>query len=343
MEGDGDVPTVDDMMKAASKAMGVPLKPKFQGTILPDPAFDADSCADRLQATMKGLGTKDRKLIEILTKHTSEQRQEIEKSYNARLGVLRDDIDSDLSGDYKDMCLSLLDSFTTFDCKELNRAINRLGTDESTIVEILFTRTNEQIGLIKEEYEKLYGKTLEMDIAADTSGDFLDLLKLQMEAKRDETYKVQKELARQDAQELYAAGEGRFGTSERRFNNIFCTRSFFHLHYVCEYYTEIAGHDIEEAVESETSGDLKSAYLNIVRMSRSLPGFFAHRINKCIKGPGTKDKNLIRLLISRSEIDMVQVRQEYQKMFDETLDAAIQGDTSGDFEEVLLAMIGHRT
>ncbi|XP_036371105.1 annexin A3 isoform X2 [Octopus sinensis] len=124
MEGDAGAPTVDDMMKAASKAMGVPLRPKFQGTIIADPNFNADDCADRLQKTMKGLGTKDRKLIEILTKHTNEQRQEIEKSYNARLGVLRDDIDSDLSGHYKDMCLSLLDPFITYDCKELNRAVN---------------------------------------------------------------------------------------------------------------------------------------------------------------------------------------------------------------------------
>ncbi|XP_014777883.1 annexin A4 [Octopus bimaculoides] len=342
MEGDADVPTVDDVMKAASKAMGVPLRPKVQGTIIPDPSFNADDCADRLQATMKGLGTKDRKLIEILTKHTCEQRQEIEKSYNARLGVLRDDIDSDLSGHYKDMCLSLLDPFITYDCKELNRAVRRLGTDESTLVEILFTRSNENLGKIKEEYEKTYGTTLEMDVASDTSGDFQDLLKLQMEAQRDETYKVQKEQARQDAQELYAAGEKRFGTSERRFNNIFCKRSFFHLKYVCEYYTEIAGHDIEEAVKSETSGDLKSAYLDIVRMSRSLPGYFAYRLNKSMKGLGTKDLNLIRLLVSRSEIDMVQIREEYEKMFDETLATAIQGEAMGDYEEVLLALIGHR-
>nr|AWD75466.1 annexin A4 [Callistoctopus minor] len=339
---DSDVPTAEDMMKAASKVIGVPLRPKFQGTILPDPNFNADDCADRLQATMKGLGTKDRKLIEILTKHTCEQRQEIEKSYNARLGVLRDDIDSDLSGHYKDMCLSLLDSFITYDCKELNRAVKRLGTDESTIVEILFTRSNEDLNKIKEEYEKLYSRTLEMDIANDTSGDFQELLKLQMEAQREETYKVKKEQARQDAQELYVAGEKRFGTSERRFNNIFCTRSFYHLKYVCESYTDISGHDIEEAVKSETSGDLKSAYLDIIRMSRSMPGYFAYRLNKSMKGLGTKDLNLIRLLISRSEIDMVQVREEYEKMFDETLDIAIQGEAMGDYEEVLLALIGHR-
>ncbi|XP_036371395.1 annexin A4 [Octopus sinensis] len=187
-----------------------------------------------------------------------------------------------------------------------------------------------------------------MDIASDTSGDFQDLLKLQMEAQRDESkqtvesHKVQKEQARQDALELYAAGEKRFGTSERRFNNIFCTRNFYHLKHVCEYYTEVAGHDIEEAVKSETSGDLKSAYLDIVRMSRSLPGYFAYRLNKSMKGLGTKDLNLIRLLVSRSEIDMVQIRDEYEQMFEETLATAIQGETMGDYEEVLLALIGHR-
>lgn len=34
-----------------------------------------------------------------------------------------------------------------------------------------------------------------------------------------------------------------------------------------------------------------------------------------MKGPGTNDKDLIRLLVSRAEIDLGNVRDEYLKMY----------------------------
>lgn len=321
----------------------VPLLPKFQGSVIANPNFDADVSAQDLRDAMEGFGTNDRKLISVLTHHTNEQRQAIETTYNEKFGrVLRDDFKSELSGHYEDICLALMDPPAVYDCKELHRAIERLGTDESTLVEILFTRSAEEICKIKEQYEALYEVTLDMALASDTSGDFLDLLKCMINGERETTVKVNRELARQDAQELYAAGEGRFGTSERRFNNILCTRSFFHLREMCVQYNEIAGHDIEEAIESETSGCLCDAYKAIVRMGKSLPGYFAYRAHKSMKGLGTKDLNLIRILISRSEIDMVQVRQEYEEKYETSLADAICSETMGDYEEVLLALIGHR-
>lgn len=321
----------------------VPLAPKFQGTVIADPNFSAEVSAQNLRDAMEGFGTNDKELIAVLTRHTNEQRQEIEAVYNEKFGrVLRDDFKSELSGHYEDICLALLDPPDVYDCKELNRATQRLGTDENTLIEILFTRSSEAISKIKSQYETLYGKTLDMVLADETSGDLLELLQCQLNGERDTNIKVNRELARQDAQELYAAGEGRIGTSERRFNNILCSRNFYHLREMCVQYNEIAGHDIEEAIESETSGCLCDAYKAIVRMAKSMPGYFAYRAHKSMKGLGTKDLNLIRILISRSEIDMVQVREEYEKQEETTLADAICSETMGDYEEVLLALIGHR-
>ncbi|ESO86736.1 hypothetical protein LOTGIDRAFT_148126, partial [Lottia gigantea] len=47
----------------------------------------------------------------------------------------------------------LLLSSAEFDAKKLNKAIKGLGTDEQVLVEIICTRSNEQLKTIKETYK----------------------------------------------------------------------------------------------------------------------------------------------------------------------------------------------
>lgn len=341
---DGESPESPVPVLAPGTVIMVP-KVKKQGTVITAPNFSAAIAAESLHKAMAGLGTNDRKLISVLTHHTNEQRQEIAKVYMEKYQKdLQADLISDLSGHYKDTALSLFVPTILFDVKELKRAMKGFGTDESTLVEILFSRKTATIQKIKETYEAEYGVALEADIDSETGGDFRRLLQLQLKSKRDETkgLDINLEMARQDAQELYRAGEGRLGTNESKFDCIFCSRSFGHLKKIIQFYEEITGHELEKAIEKETSGDLKKAYLGIVSMARGKPYYFAQRIHKFIKGLGTKDLNLIRVVITRSEIDMVQVKEQYEKLYNVSLASSISGDTSGDYKELLLALIGER-
>lgn len=58
-----------------------------------------------------------------------------------------------------------------------------------------------------------------------------------------------------------------------------------------------------------------------------------------MKGAGTDDKTLIRIVITRAEVDMVQVKQEFQREFGKSLEEFIKDDTSGDYRKVLLALV----
>lgn len=59
-----------------------------------------------------------------------------------------------------------------------------------------------------------------------------------------------------------------------------------------------------------------------------------------MKGFGTDDATLIRIIVSRSEIDLGTIKKAYQELYSKTLHDAVKKETSGDYKNALLALIG---
>lgn len=64
-------------------------------------------------------------------------------------------------------------------------------------------------------------------------------------------------------QDLLAAGEKRFGTDESVFNSVLCSRSRSHIRAVNDEYFKLTAHKLEQAIDSEMSGDLRSGMIAI--------------------------------------------------------------------------------
>jgi len=67
--------------------------------------------------------------------------------------------------------------------------------------------------------------------------------------------------------------------------------------------------------------------------------YWAERLHACMAGLGTDDKALINILVARSEIDLGNIKKEFQKLYELTLDAWIEDECSGDYKKMLLAII----
>lgn len=125
------------------------------------------------------------------------------------------------------------------------------------------------------------------------------------------------------AQDLHAAGVKRWGTDEATFNAILCAENHAQLVQVFEEYKKVAGHDIEQAIKTEFSGDVEDGLLTIVRCVKNRPAVFAERLHRSMAGAGTEDRALIRVVVGRCEKDMVQIREEFQRMYKKSLDSWI--------------------
>lgn len=53
-------------------------------------------------------------------------------------------------------------------------------------------------------------------------------------------------------------------------------------------------------------------------------GYYAKQLYRAMRGPGTDDATLMRILISRSEIDLEDIKREFERRYELTLKSAIE-------------------
>ncbi|GMH23359.1 hypothetical protein Nepgr_025202 [Nepenthes gracilis] len=172
------------------------------------------------------------------------------------------------------------------------------------------------------------------------SGDHKKLLLAYVSIPRYEGLEVDRVMVENDAKALYRAGEKRMGTDENTFIRIFSERSRAHLSAVNSAYHGMFGHYLEKAVKKETSGLFEYALLTIVRCADHPGKYFAKVLHKAMKGLGTDDTTLIRVVVTRAELDMQYIKVEYQKKYKKTLNDAVHSETSGNYRAFLLVLLG---
>ncbi|XP_043199208.1 annexin A7-like isoform X2 [Amphibalanus amphitrite] len=313
---------------------------KTHGTIRPAPGFDAAEDASKLRKAMKGFGTNEQAIIDVLCKRSNAQRQQITIAYKSGYGRdLLKDLKSELGGDFEDVILAMMMPPYEFLAQQLHSAMSGAGTDEDTLFETLCTHTNAEINGIKAAYANMYGKSLEDSVRKESSHNFKLLLTALLQANRDESNQVDKAKAANQAMALYKAGEKKTGTDEEAFTVIVATQSPAQLHAIMAEYENISKKTLLDAVKSETSGDYRQALLAVLKSSLNRPAYYAERIKDTMSGAGTRDSDLIRLIVSRSEYDLANIKQEYLRRYGHAMEKDISGETSGDYKRALVMLV----
>ena len=296
--------------------------------------------ADALRKAMKGFGCDEKAIIDICVGRTNAQRLEIVKAYKASYGRdLLADLKSELHGKFEDAMIALFTDPIEYDADELRKAMKGLGTNEDTLIEIIASRPPAILRQVKEKFNAKYKRDLEKDVHSETSGTLRKLLIALLQCNRSTNTQPNPEQCKSIAEEIYKAGEAKLGTDESVFNKYFCSLSPVELAHVARAYHQLTGHTILDAIDKEFSKDSKKALKTIVYATLSPSEYFATRVHDAVKGLGTKDHLLIRVLVSRSEIDMPQIKQYYQQLFGKDMYTDVKNDISGDYRTLMLAII----
>ena len=305
------------------------------------PGFNAAGDAAKLDQALKAKGVDEATITNILAKRNPAERQLIKSAYQQATGKSLDDAcKKALSGNYETVVLALLKTPAQFDAHELKYATKGLGTDEKILIEIIVSRTNKEMHEINQAYRAEFKTELSKDIAGDTSGDFQKALLELCKGERSEDTRVKDDLVDADARALYEAGERKKGADVSVFIKILATRSLLHLRKVFQRYTSYSKHDMNAALDLEMKGDIEKCLTAIVKCAVSKPAYFAEQLFLSMKGSGTLDKQLIRIMVSRSGIDMNEIKVHFNMMYGKPLKQAILDETTGDYEAILLALCG---
>ena len=302
-------------------------------------SYNCENDCATLKKAMKGLGTDEKAIINVLANRTSQQRVEIKNKYKALYGKdLIKELKSELSGSFEDAIIALMYSQVEYDARMLYKAMDRVGTDEGVLIEVIGTRSPQQLREIKEVFQREYKKDLVKYVESETSGHFKKILVAILQCQRhDNNFPVDQNICYQEAQQLYSGGQGRWGTDEGIFTKIFSTRSNMEIYYIAVSYQQLSGRSLLDALDSEFSGNTKKLLRALFYQAINTPEFFAERLyDACEKQK--KDK-LIRIVVSRSEVDLTQIKQAYYNKYHRNLVEDIKKATSGDLERLMLAIL----
>ncbi|KAK4302356.1 hypothetical protein Pmani_025541 [Petrolisthes manimaculis] len=252
------------------------------------------------------------------------------------------DLKDELGGTFEEAVLALLEGPYDLLVSAINDALTKMGTDETALIDTLCCRSPEEIESLTSYYKRKYKADLDEKLDGELSGDFGRLMKSLVAGGRDENQTVDSARAKTDAQALYDSGVGMNSeTNEEEFIRILNTRSFPQLKETFDEYERLDSEGIEKALTEEFSGDLRKGLLGIVQRVKDPLGFYAERLNKTMVGAGTDDNTLIRLIVSRSEIDLGSIKERYKEMYEKELVEDVKDDTRGNYKDLLVAVINN--
>ncbi|KAL9330372.1 hypothetical protein ACSQ67_005375 [Phaseolus vulgaris] len=316
----------------------------------PSPRDDAIA----LYTAFKGFGCDTSVVINVLAHRDATQRSYIQHEFRTMYSSdLLKRLSSELSGKLETAVLLWMHDPAGRDALILKQCL--AAEDLESTTEVLCSRSSSQLQYLRQVYYTKFGVYLEHEIERYASGDHKKMLLAYLTIPRHEGPEVNREMAEMDAKVLYKAGEKRLGTDEKTFVQIFSERSAAHLAAVNHYYHSMYGHSLKKvslpflcslnvvspkAVKKETSGNFALALLTIVKFSVSPAKYFSKVLRKAMKGFGTDDTKLIRVIVTRAEIDLQYIKAEYLKKYKKTLNDAVHSETSGHYRAFLLLLLG---
>ncbi|PIN18932.1 Annexin [Handroanthus impetiginosus] len=304
---------------------------------VPSPEEDSQ----QLKKAFTGLGTDEAAIIGILAHRNGAQRKLIREAYAAAYGEdLLKNLEKELSGDFLHAMLLWTLDRAERDAHLANEATKKMTASNLVIMEIACTRSSHDLFKVRQAYHARYKKSLEEDVAYHTNGDFRKLLVPLVSAFRYEGDEVDIALAKSEAKILQEKISHKAYVDEELIR-ILTTRSKAQINATLNQYNDHFGNSITKDLKA----DPKHEYLNFLRATikclTSPEKYYEKALRLAINRRGTDESTLTRVVVTQAEVNMEWIKEEYHKRNSVTLEHAIAGDTSGDYEKILLALVGN--
>lgn len=238
---------------------------------------------EKLRSEMKGFGTDEQAIIAVLTSRSHEQRLTIVNYFTQEYDrELLEELKEELGEKFDDLTYGLIGTNAEQYAYELNSLLENELSDENSLIEILATRSVDEIKEIAKQYAKTYERALVGHI-----GDASPARRL-------------------------AASIINGANSDQ---------------------------SVADVIKNETSDELKAVVAIAAEAIENPVTFFANRLNGALEGD-LNNKTLTRIITTRSEIDLANIKTEYERLFSRALSSDVKSKTNDDYKKALCALLG---
>ncbi|MED6141304.1 hypothetical protein PIB30_102062 [Stylosanthes scabra] len=297
--------------------------------------------AEAIRKAVKGWGTDEKALITILGHRNATQRQQIRDTYYE---LFQEDLikrlESELSGDFERGMYRWMAEPSERYAILANVALRHADKNYDVVVEIACALSPEELFIVRRAYHIRYHHSLEEDVAANTCGPLRQLLVGLVSSYRYGGNEINGKLAQCEADILHEAIKDKNSSKDEEVIRILTTRSKIQLIATFNRYKDDHGIAITKKLSDEGSDDFHKAMDIAIRCIQDHKKYYEKVLRNAMKGAGTNEEALTRVIVTRAEKDLNEIKEIYYKRNSVHLEHSVAKETSGDYKKFLLTLLG---
>jgi annexin A7/11 len=292
---------------------------------------------------MKGFGTDEKILIQVLSRLDPLQMAGVRATYTKHIGRdLYKDVKSETGGYLEQGLLAVIEGPLMYDVACAREAVKGAGTKEWLLNDILLGRSNADLHAIQTAYHRTYHRQLSQDVQDDLSFKTAELFKNVLRAARNEdSVPLNPHAIEAEVRTLHDSTAARMVNNVSEVTGIFARSSNAELREIDRAFQARYHTPLDKHVEKEFSGHMEDALLHMLRSATDPAMRDAILLEECMAGMGTKDEKLVvrvvRVHWDRQHKEMV--KRAYRHRFGKDLITRVREETSGDYEKLMVALL----
>ena len=280
----------------------------------------------------------EEQIYKIITNNTLSDRISISRYYKGAYdSSLFSDIQSKIGGDFGYCAGQMFLSPIEFCLHHLKLGLKK---NDDTVFEILTSKNSEELKIIEKIYKMDTGLDLKNEISKKFKGIISKNLLLLFDIPRSINTNPRKNECERLSKLLAETEIKNWVEDEKIFKEIFVQKSPEELVLIARYYYKTTGNNMLEIIDKKLKGKNQKLIKELLYNNIMPHELFAEKINSAIKGLGTDEETLTRVLVSRHEIDMPLIREIYEYKYNVEMIKDIEDDTSGMYQKLCMFLAG---
>ena len=272
-------------------------------------------------------------MTNFVTKRSHKELMKLRQIYKIKFGIdLMPELKSNLPGIYKKTVLALFTDPVEYDIDTIYKCM-KSDTSKNEMIEIFASRPDWYLIKIKNLYAKKYNLNLEEQIKEGTLDDFKKLLLGILQCQRSTNEAPDLDYCKRVAEDLEQEESEKL-TVDSTINIIFIQSSPQEMLTISKEYNKSTQKLITETIDKNFKGDVKRLLKAILIAKISPSEYYANLIYEAISGSLLDE--CARLLVTRAEIDLNQIKKYYKKLYENDITDDIRSKDSNEYTNLLI-------